>query len=201
MDDSVTPPPASELNADEPLQQSGPYETDPNAMGIFRRYPTLPMLDPERTTTLHTLCEGSAFDTNPVSLSGSILPTVDLMDGADPWAPFSNYSSALIMSWLNSGSTTKTAADGNCLLFSICDDNFSPTELHGITVEKENERINSFIKESSTTFQKQHGWHQSSVKFQLPCSKFKFSSGEQDAPEFTVDGVHHRRVVDIIRGK
>jgi len=96
---------------------------------------------------------------------------------------------------------TKTAADGNRLLFSLCDDNFSPMELHSITVEKENKKINLFIKESSTMFQKQHGWHQSSVKFRLPCSKFKFSSGEQDAPEFTVDGVHHRHVVDIIRGK
>jgi len=98
MDDLVTPPAASELNTDEPLQQSGPYETDPNTMGIFHQYPMLLTLDLERTMTLRTLCEGSAFDTNPMSLSDSVLPTIDLMDGANPWAPFSNYSSALIMS-------------------------------------------------------------------------------------------------------
>ena len=201
IDASVTPPAASELDTDEPLQQSGPYETDPNAMGVFRRYPTLPTLDPERTTTLRTLCEGSAFDTNPVSLSDSVLPTIDLMDGADPWAPFSNYSSALMMSWHYSGSTTKTLADINHLAFSLCDSNFRPTEFDDFSSEKENERIDSFIKESSTTFQKQHSWHQSSVKFRLPCSQFKFSSGEQDAPEFTVDEVYHRRLVDIIRGQ
>jgi len=201
MDDSVTPPAASELDTDEPLQQAGPYETDPNAMGVFRRYPLVPTLDPERTMTLHALCEGSAFNTNPVSLSDSVLPTINLMDGADPWIPFSNYSSALMMLWHYSGSTTKTAADTNHLALSLSDSNFSPMELKSFSVEKENERINSFIKDSSSTFQKQHGWHQSSVKFRLPCSKFKFTSGEQDAPEFTVNDVHHRCLVDIIRGE
>ena len=199
--DSVMSPAASLHNAHDACDESGPFDTPPDAMGVFRRYPRLPTVDPERTMTLHTLCEGSAFDTNLVSLSDSVLPTIDLMEGTDPWAPFSNYSSALMMSWHYSGSTTKTAADTNRLALSLADSNFSTTELKGFSVEKENEKINSFIKESTSTFQKQHGWHQSSVKFRVPCSKIKFSSGEQDAPEFTVDGVHHRRLVDVIRGK
>ena len=35
IDALVTPPAASQLNADELLQQLGPYETDPNTMGMF----------------------------------------------------------------------------------------------------------------------------------------------------------------------
>jgi len=87
------------------------------------------------------------------------------MDGTDPWAPFSNYFSALMMSWHYSGSTTKMATDTNHLALSLSDGNFSPMELKGFSIENENEKINSFIKESSSMFQKQHGWHQSSVKF------------------------------------
>src|SRR5882762_2129539 len=115
--------------------------------------------------TLHTLCEGSTYDTNPVSLSDSASLTINLMDGANSWAPLSNYSSALMMSWHYSRSTTKTATGTNHLALSLSDGNFSPMELKGFSIENENEKINSFIKESSSTFQKQHGRHQSSVKF------------------------------------
>jgi len=198
----VTSPAASLHDANVASDESGPFDTPPNAMGVFRRYPRLPTLDPERNTSLQTLCEGSAFDTRAVSLSDSVLPVVDPMEGADPWVPFTNYSSALMMAWHYSGSTTKTAAETDRLAQSICnDENFRPSELKNFSVDRENDRVDSFIKESSTTFQRQHGWHESSVKIRLPCSKEKFPSGEQDAPEYTVDGVHHRRIVDVIRGK
>ena len=196
--DLVTSPAASQHANDAP-NESGPFATLPNAMGVFRQYPRLPTLDPERSMTLQMLCGGSTFDTRAVSLSDSVLPIVDPMEGVDPWVPFTNYSSTLMMTWHYSGSMTKAAGETNCLALSLCnDEEFHPSDLKNFSVDKENNRVNSFIKDSSTMFQRQHGWHESSVKIQLPCSKEKFPSGEQDAPEYTVGGVHHQHIVDVI---
>jgi len=170
-------------------------------MEVFRRFPTIPTLDPECHTTLHSLCTGTGFDTAAIPLSSNVLPITDPLEGLEPWEPFTNYSSAALMGWHYSQSASKSASETNRLARSLSDGVFDPTELVHFNVDRENKQIDSFIKNSDTVFQKQHGWQEASVKIRLPCSQVKFSNGELDAPEFVVDGIHHRRLIDIIKGK
>ena len=119
----------------------------------------------------------------------------------EPWEPFTNYSSAVLTWWHYSQSASKSAGEINRLARSITDGIFDLTEVVNFDIDHENRQIDSFIRNSDTVFQKQHGWQEASVKIRLPCSQVKFPNGELDAPQFVVEGIHHRRLIDIIKGE
>jgi len=105
------------------------------------------------------------------------------------------------MWWHYSQSVSKSAGEINCLARSITDGIFDLAEVVNFNIDHENWQIDSFIRNSNTVFQKQHGWQEASVKIRLPCSQVKFPNGELDAPQFVVEGIHHRRLIDIIKGE
>jgi len=180
-------------------------------MGTFRRYPNKPTIIPDQNISLQSCCDSSEFISSETSVPRAE-PLDPLLDpppfgfalastspDEDVWSPFSNFSRAVFMAWHYNGGTVKSAVQTDLLAKAITDKRFNASDMLGFSVHKENENIDEFLSQQSTPFQRRHGWHEASVKIRVPCATRTFSS-EEDAPEFTVDGIYHRRLVDVIKG-
>jgi len=103
------------------------------------------------------------------------------------------------MAWHYNGGTVKSAVQTDLLAKAITDKRFNASDILGFSVHKENENIDEFLSQQSTPFQRRHGWHEASVRIRVPCATRTFSS-EEDAPEFTINSIYHRRLVDVVKG-
>ena len=103
------------------------------------------------------------------------------------------------MVWHYNGGTVKSAIQTDLLAKAITDKQFNASDILGFSVHKENENIDEFLSQQSTPFQRRHGWHEASVRIRVPCATRTFSS-EEDAPEFTINSIYHRRLVDVVKG-
>jgi len=180
-------------------------------MGLFRRYPNKPTINPDQNIGLMSCCDGSDFISSDSSVPRAELldplPTPPPLESAldltspdeDVWSPFSNFSRAVIMAWHYNGGTVKSAAQTELLGNAVTDKRFNGLDMIGFSIHKENENIDKYLSQQSTPFQRRHGWHEASVRIRVPCATRTFSS-EEDAPQYVVDGIYHRRLVDIIKG-
>ncbi|KIL62147.1 hypothetical protein M378DRAFT_13086 [Amanita muscaria Koide BX008] len=75
---------------------------------------------------------------------------------------------------------------------------FDVTHLQGFRSSREAERLDKFVDETNSVFTASDGWIQTTLELPLPCEKIKHQS-ETAAPKFNIEGVYHRRVIDIIK--
>ncbi|KIK75878.1 hypothetical protein PAXRUDRAFT_18604 [Paxillus rubicundulus Ve08.2h10] len=103
------------------------------------------------------------------------------------------------MCWQYSGSNSKSAAELNRLWSFIQDSKFDPTLHTSFSHDSERKLIEKYLQDDSNPFKADHGWRTSSVPILLPKEKRKWKSEFDPAiPVLTVDGVHHRDIIDII---
>lgn len=79
----------------------------------------------------------------------------------------------------------------------ILADDFDVTHLQNFNVTHELKRLDVDDPQSST-FAKENGWKQASIKIRLPAECIRNVS-EDHAPEFEVKGVYHRSLVEVIK--
>jgi hypothetical protein len=184
---------------DEPVLT--PYQTEPDAMGLFRVYSARPTLIPSRDAGLDAIADAPTFDTqdNSDQERSKIVPGLPSPDiqPEDIFSAFSSPTAGLLMCWQYSGTNAKSAAELNRLATFIDDPLFNKEDAHGFSHTREKKLLNDFLKDKSNPFRTEHGWHQSSVDISLPKEKVKWNS-EEDAPVLTIPGVYHRSLTDII---
>ncbi|KAI0315729.1 hypothetical protein OF83DRAFT_1061560, partial [Amylostereum chailletii] len=108
--------------------------------------------------------------------------------------PFPTISAAHLMEWQDTGSTSKLAAEVVRLARDIlqCDD-FVNEDVAQFSNAKESKLLDEHLDASH----KRNGWIKLSVTIPLPCEGRKHPS-EGEAPTFAVDGLYHRRLLDVV---
>lgn len=171
--------------------------TDPDSFGVFRKYSSLSSHNPNDVdpfTDTPSIPSGSVPATGPI---GSSLTISSVGGDSDPLANSKNPTVDLLLSWYSLG-TTDGVACLDRLARCILDPHFKPEQLKGFTAvnalrqfEKTHLRSNS-----RHTLEPGDGWKCGKVTIRIPCTGHK--QREDDAPEFTVDGVYYRDAVEVI---
>jgi hypothetical protein len=118
---------------------------------------------------------------------------------ADYFAPFQNASTFRLMSWLHSGSKTKSHVELDRLVTEvIMADDFKKDDLVGFRASREAGRLDEQDHEPQSRFSAEDGWIETTVNISLPVDGTRFPS-EADAPQFAVPGLFYRPLMEVIR--
>jgi hypothetical protein len=205
-----------------PSPQPGPVEvmhdTAPDSFGIFRRYAgrsSLPSRDSDETQAVDYACDASTFDNVQQAEEEQDLelaendprPTTPgpQSDEKAPYHPFSNPTCYRLISWFY-GNPVKTVEDFQHLIDEILlSPDYRIEDIEGMDVKRELKRLDeATIPFTATTdidplFPPSEGWEQLSVTIRLPPPNARFKlKREDDAPTVTVDGIHHRSLLEGI---
>ncbi|KAI6169922.1 hypothetical protein EDD17DRAFT_1683582 [Pisolithus thermaeus] len=173
---------------------SPPYVcTQPDGNDLFRQYQgCYPSYDPENSTILEHLCDGPTFQRSQDSDIHLAKPRTSY------FAPFLNATVWRLMGWFYNGSTQKSLDDLNHLVHDvILAEDFDCKDLHNFSAHRETRRLDEAPQDPSSSFFASDGWHTTSIPIRLPCEKVK--QLEATAPEFWVEGLHYRKITDIVR--
>ena len=168
--------------------------TSADSFGVFRKYSSLPSHNPDdadafadvtRSQTLHPLA------TEPVGSNISISPA---RSDPDPFTNSENPTRDLLLSWYSNGPTDGIAGF-NHLVKCLQHPRFDLSQLKDFTPAT---AIRQFEKDqaSGSALKFGDGWKCGSVTIRLPCTNQR--RREEDAPEFTVDGIWYRDAVEVI---
>ena len=199
------------LLATEPASRPVYYQTPPNGFGVYRCYPTRPVVDPHDSLSLHDVSDSPTLRTSSaVSASDgtralqSFGPHIvsKLRDGlkaTQEWFyPFLNITVFRLMAWANTGSNLKSNEEVQRLVDDvILAPGFKRKHLEGFRVTRELERLDSLDKPGNV-FSSSDGWNEMSVKIPVPKEGTRFAS-ETDAPTFDVPDVFVRKLTEVIR--
>ncbi|KAH9834205.1 uncharacterized protein C8Q71DRAFT_797981 [Rhodofomes roseus] len=184
-------------------------ETEPDEFGSFRCYPTRPTAAPQGPGSLDKLSDaptlseqldGGSTSSALQRFGPGVLKTIQ--DGAekarDWFFPFLNVTVFRLMAWANTGSNVKSDKEIQRLVDEvILADDFNREDLRSFRVPREFERLDS-MDAPNNVFAATDGWHETSVKIQVPKEGVRFTS-EADAPTFTVPNVFFRKLTEVIR--
>ncbi|KAH9162305.1 hypothetical protein EDB89DRAFT_2079835 [Lactarius sanguifluus] len=163
---AATPPPDTRPH---------PFQTQPNKLGVFRRYTHSPRWHPKDEERLDLVCDFPFSDTPPPPVTPETIHEISY-NTPEPYTPFTSYSAAVFMAAYFSGSDTKSEEHANMVAAAMEDPRFLKPH----------------------PFRTQDGWHEATVNIRLPVEGRRFSS-EDDAPTLTIPNLFHRRITDIIR--
>ena len=142
-DRSISPTP---LATPLPDTRPHPFQTRVNKLGVFRRYTHNPTWHPLNEESLTLTCDSSLLGApplNPPEITHEI--SFSAPEQAEPFAPFTNYSTALFMQAYFSGSDTKSEEHANTLAKVMEDKRFRLEELKGFSAQRENARLDKYI--------------------------------------------------------
>jgi hypothetical protein len=170
--------------------------TSPDSFGIFQKYTSLSSHNPDDVNPFADM--GSQAP--PAREANSNLATSSTRKdpGLDPLANSKNPSVDLLLSWYSEGSRDgATSLDhlvNNCLLHP----SFEKSDLEGFSAVSALRRFEKdhLSSQSGTTLEPGDGWKCGKVTICVPCTGYK--QREEDAPEFTVDGIYYRDTVEVI---
>ena len=161
-----------------------------NKFGIAREYRHCPSHDPDLFVTSNDLS----------TLFTSVhLPSCqpdDPVQGLPPPWPWRNMSIWRLMSWAFTGSRDKSASEVNKLVQDVLQvPNFSLEELEGFDARTESMRMEQQASATGDIFSKDQ-WRQTTVDIRIPT---KEPNQAGDGQCFSIEGFHHRPILDIIR--
>jgi hypothetical protein len=228
LDEPEQPEPAPEPSSvPQPDPINIVQDTSPNSFGVFRRYfgHFLPSRDSAETRAIDYSCDASTFDNvqqaeEERELAGedqqqteeerrllAITPIPAQPNEKPSYYPFPNFTRYQLVRWFYRNHV-KTVKDFQHLIDEVLlHPDYTTDHIRGMDVKQELKRLDSATipsivsatAEFDPLFPPSEGWKQSSVTIRLPPPNvhFKFKK-EGDAPAVTVDGIHHRSLLEGI---
>ena len=192
----LTPPPEDPIGSADPVHTI----TNANSFGVFREYFIVPSHNPRNPDAFADI---PIITTTPQSQPiGSSLVAVSPDTG--PWlnllANSMNRSEDLLLAWMATSSGNTPAGMNDLIHNVIAHPDFNPSDLkdfNAVTAIRRFER--EHFPKSGATLQAGDGWKEGSVRIRVPCTRVK--QKESDAPEFIVNGILYRDVVEVIESE
>jgi hypothetical protein len=168
--------------------------TNTNFFGVFRKYFSTPSHNPHNPDAF-TDIPGITAIPHPQPI-GSGLTAVVPVD-RNPLTESENKSEALLLAWM-ALSTGSTPAGMNELVHNVLrHPDFDVSELENFNAVTASRRFYSkHFSKSGTALKAGDGWEEGSVRIRVPCTGVR--QKEDEAPEFIVDGILYRDVVEVI---
>jgi hypothetical protein len=161
------------------------YTTEPNNYGVVRVF--------------DYGCPSWSPDEVLLNQSTSLDELARSQSQTEYYAPFPNASIFRLISWMHTGSVTKTIGEVDRLVDEvILAEDFQRIDLVGFRATKELKRIGNNNTQSNTHFASADGWKQGSVHFALPCEKVRHKL-PSDVPVFTVSGIYYKDPLGIMK--
>ncbi|TCD70859.1 hypothetical protein EIP91_001167 [Steccherinum ochraceum] len=140
----------------------------------------------DRGTSTSTVFESGAPTTTPM-VSEPPPPSTP--------APFANWSVYWLMKWMWSGSDKKSLAECNALVSEVIQkEGFDPSHFANFDAGRETAKLDAFLNTNA-----KDGWKTSDVTIEVPDGKRHQSPSDPPVPTFSVPGLHHRSIVEIIK--
>ena len=187
------------------LEDTQQITTNPDSFGVYRKYASIPSHNPDDTDPFSDISPAipGAISTRIASTGGvgSNLNISSTSPDFDPLASSKNPTEDIFLGWWSEGSRDGIQSLNRLawgLAQALKSPHFNPSQLEDFdatTAIHRFERDHCFPK-PGTTLEPGDGWKTGSVKIRLPCTGVK--QREEDAPEFTVDGILYRDVVEVI---
>ncbi|KAG6875461.1 hypothetical protein C0992_003755 [Termitomyces sp. T32_za158] len=194
------------------------FETEPNEVGLFRRYTVLPSQDPEEENTIHHVADAPTFVKEPATadclaspLAGFGPTAQEVVDQpqarpgitASLFFPFLNATVCQLMFWYYSLKNLTLSALDQLVHNVILAPDFWCEDLEGFSAVQENrhlddESINHLSRTSdSVPWLSSDVWKKSSVFLPLPftCKTYK---SENHAPTVQID-FYHQNLVEVLK--
>ncbi|KAG6884335.1 hypothetical protein C0992_006502, partial [Termitomyces sp. T32_za158] len=198
-----------------PIQQplAELLETEPNEMGLFRRYRVLPSQDPDEDITIyhvadaptfvHEILEGQALD--PLAAFGPTAKEIGAQsdESTSHFFPFLNASVFRLMSWFYSSKKLTLATLDRLVQSVILAPDFQPQHFEGFSAMQENRRLDDLhvsdtsINSLLPSWFSSDKWRKGSVKLPLPLTHKSYRS-ESNAPTLKID-FYHRDFVEVLK--
>ena len=178
--------------------QPHPFQTRVNKLGIFRRYTRNPTWQPANEEQLHLdlVCVSPSLNETPPA-QPEIMHEISFST-PEAHEPFTNHSTAMFMKAYFCGMDTKSEDHANLLAKLMEDKSFRTTELQNFSAQRENARLDKYIREGGHPFKMHDGWHEATLEIPLPIEGEPIGSEDQ-APRLSIPGLFHRRITDIIK--
>ncbi|TCD66065.1 hypothetical protein EIP91_001873 [Steccherinum ochraceum] len=203
-----TPPPApTTSSAGDAVYQN----CEPNDFGLFRSFLQLPTHDPEESVTLEDVLDAPTLQTAPAAgrkrwwspFGGEAVKNA----ASNIFAPFLNATTFRLMNWFYSGSSMKSLGELDRLVHDVLlADDFDASDLRNFSAAREAQRLDEWEDEwedeadkEAPQFKASDGWREASVHIRLPGEGKAHRTSEEDAPQFEVKGIFHRRLIEVIK--
>lgn len=168
--------------------------TEPNGFGLYRQYTRRPRGDPDEDVTLENLTNTSTRDSDITGTTDKRL----FETGSSLFYPFPNSTSYRLVDWFYRASGMKSLADLDALVRNvILARDFDAEDLRTFNASREMARLDTYGATNSP-FSAEDGWKEGSVTIRLPNVGSKHAS-ESAAPEFKVDGVYYRSLLEVLK--
>lgn len=197
------PPPDLEPQYDDdgPGDQTGPENpehiiTNANSFGVFRKYLNIPSHNPHDPDAFADVPTATT-NPQPQAIGSGLTVTAPAGLARNPLAGSENQSEDLLLAWMALGLGITPAGMNQLVHGVILNQDFNPPELHdfnAVTAIRRFHREHS--SEPKTNLKAGDGWKEGSVKIRVPCTRTK--QKEDEAPEFVVNGILYRDVVEVI---
>jgi Plavaka transposase len=188
-----------------PINAPETLTTNLDSFGVYRVYSRKPLHDPLQ-------CNGSNinYDTHTPdpaeTRSDCQMRTAPNQGPPHPekqikpyFHPFSNLSAAAMMVAHHLGTPLQSLQQTtqNARILGSLGSDLNPLDLINFDAARENKKLDAYLASTSeSTFRREDGWVESSVRIRMPLDKTKMA--ESDAAEHEVAGVFHRDLVDVI---
>ena len=181
-----------------PLLPSRPkIKTQPNSFGLFWLYDedSLPINDPD---TENLLDEAGPFVTGETSSKLN----KGITDANNPFYPYPNETSLLLGDWYWNQGHQKSQAGFKKLLDIIGDPEYHPDDVRNTNWTVVNQKLGDSSAQDDKTEGKcewsneDSGWKKATVWI---CTPFHHRAWHPGPKEYSIEGFHHRSLVDIIR--
>ena len=153
-----------------------------DSFGLWRNYAHRPSYDPDSVVHDNDLAK-PVSDNHTSDLPKPTHP-------GPPW-PYQNMSVYRFMTWLNTGSKSKSEGEVQRLVDEVLQaEDFNPSDLRGLNVRRENRLLDL----SEKTLPLLDGFKKTSVSIEVP-------SGDKNIrpTKFTIPGLHYRTLTSVIQ--
>jgi hypothetical protein len=206
-EEDITPETPPDDEDEHPPPPPVYYTTDPNSHNVYRVYESgPPTFTPDYSFRINSVADSPNFIpsnqasratwSSPFGIGNHDIANVETL----AQLPFANISICRLMMWFYNGSNTKSLTDINVLVHNVLlSKDFKLGDLSKFDAAKEAKRLDDYkATPSSNHLNPKDGWIKSCVPISLPCEKVCYPS-EEDAPVYNVQGLHYRRLLDVIK--
>ncbi|KAJ8461909.1 hypothetical protein ONZ51_g11242 [Trametes cubensis] len=176
--------------------------TRPNEYGLYRVYTVRPQRDPEGDVSIEAAFDPTAFPKPagapniPHGLERLLQPPPK--PEPPPFAPFANVSIFTVLYWQACGdSNLKSYSQIDLLARLMQEPGFDPKDLVILDSAREERRLDNYFEDvEGSPLSVDDRWIKGVVKIRLPKEGVQYKC-EEDVPEFAVEDVTYRALVDV----
>ena len=204
------------------------FSTLLNTFGLWREYPRRPSYDPDSLIESGDLADfqpppdppngpATSNSTETTTSEPPMAPGLSSQPSDNSSWPFENFSTSLLMKWLNNGNTNKSEGEADKLVTNVLHHpQFRLSELLGFSAHRENTRLDRALNTSPTSTATETPSTSTATETAVPSSKrhHSFEMGKFHEASVTIDvptgekggsrpvaipGLQYRKLTDIIK--